>query len=47
LLIFTGNPFVVQPDDNFDDNAYGQERTTSNPQALLRKERRAAAGMGE
>ena len=47
LLIFTGKPLVIQPDDSFDDYAYGQERTQSNPQALLRKESRAAAGMCE
>jgi hypothetical protein len=44
---FKGKPLVVQPDDSFDDDAYGHERTQSNPQALPRKERRAAAGMCE
>ena len=37
----------MQPDDSFDDNAYGQERTTSNPQAVLRKERRAVVALCE
>jgi hypothetical protein len=27
FLTFTGKPFVIQPDDSFDDNAYGQART--------------------
>ena len=47
LLTVTGKPFVLQPDDNFDDNAYGHKRTQSNPQALLREERRAVAAMYE
>jgi hypothetical protein len=38
FLNFKGKLCVVQPDDYFDDNAHGQERTTSNPQAMLRKE---------
>jgi hypothetical protein len=45
LLTFTGKSFVLPPDDSFDDDAYGQERTQSNPQALLRQESRAAASM--
>ena len=44
LLGFKGKLFATQPDDSFDDDAYGQERTQSHPQALLREERRAAAG---
>jgi hypothetical protein len=47
FLHFKGKPFVVQPDDNCDDYACGQERTQSNPQAFLRKERRAAVGRYE
>jgi hypothetical protein len=47
FLIFTGNPFVLQPDDSFDDDANGHERTPSNPQALLREESRAVAAMPE
>jgi hypothetical protein len=47
LLIFTGNPFVIQPDDSFDDDAYGQGRTQSNSQALPREESRAVAAMPE
>jgi len=43
FLRFTGKPLVVQPDDSFDDNAYGRECILSNPQALLREERRAVA----
>jgi hypothetical protein len=45
--VAAGKPFVLQPDDSFDDDASGHERTQSNPPALLRKERRAAAGMCE
>jgi hypothetical protein len=44
---FTGKSFVIQPDDSFDDYAYGHERTQSNPQALPRAERRAVAAMPE
>src|SRR5215472_13301595 len=47
FLSFTGQPFVIQPDDNFDDYAYGQGRTQSNSQALPRTERRAVAAMYE
>jgi hypothetical protein len=47
FLPFKGKPFVVQPDDNFDDYAYGQGRTTSNPPALLDEERRAVAALCE
>jgi hypothetical protein len=47
FLPFKGRPFVVQPDDNFDDNAYGHARTQSNPQALLREESRTAAARYE
>ena len=47
VLTFKGKPIVMQPDDSFDDYAYGQERTQSNPPALPRAERRAAAGMHE
>src|SRR5215469_2836484 len=42
-----GKPFVLQPDDSFDDYTYGQERTQSNPQALPRAERRAVAAIYE
>jgi hypothetical protein len=42
-----GKPFVIQPDDSFDDYACGQERTQSNLQALLREESRAVAAMYE
>jgi hypothetical protein len=38
---------VIHPDDKFDDYVYGQERTTSNSQALLREERRAVAALYE
>jgi hypothetical protein len=47
FLPFKGKPFMVQPDDKFDDYGHGQERTQSDPQALLRKESRAAAGRCE
>jgi hypothetical protein len=47
FLQVKGKPFVVQPDDKFDDYAYRRERTLSNPQALLREERRAAAALCE
>ena len=42
LLTFNSKPSVLQPDDNCDANVYGEERTTSNPQAVLRKQSRAA-----
>jgi hypothetical protein len=44
---FLSKPFVLPPDDSFDDNAYGQERTVSNPPALLREERRVVAALYE
>jgi len=47
LLGFKGKLFATQPDDSFDDDAYGQERTQSNPQALLYEESRAVAAMCE
>jgi len=47
FLAFKGEPFVIQTDDSFDDDAYGQERTRSNPQALLREETRAVAAIYE
>src|SRR5262245_23331836 len=47
FLPFTGNPFVIQPDDSFDDYACEHERTQSNPQALPREERRAVAAIYE
>jgi hypothetical protein len=47
FLQVKGTPFVVQPDDNFDDNAYGHERTQSNPRVLQCTERRAAAALCE
>ena len=47
LLIFKGKPFVILPDDNFDDYAYGHERTQSNSQTLPREESRAVAAIYE
>ena len=47
FLTYKGKPFVVQPDDNCDDYAYGPARTRSNPEALLYEERTAVAAMCE
>ena len=47
FLTFTGKPFMLQPDDNCDDDACGQGRTQSNSQALLREENGAVAAMSE